>query len=292
MAETLSEPVEARVSLVRPMVRSDFGELKGMDVEEGPEEAGVEKTPEEIFFEGVSDETFEELFGGDKNCVEGGLSQGVAAEETEEWEICPPCGEEEGRIAVGLRSPIKVSEKERDDHNRTHAPNRSWCSVCVKARGQTMSHLQRRAADGEEGARIPRISMDYFFMSKQDEDAKENPILVVLNEDTNEKYARATGRKGVGTEGVMEWLVKDVHEELKSWGHAGGTGGHIILKSDSEKAMASFRNALAKFHGGIVVPEAPAKGESQSNGAVEGAWRLVKEFIRVFKIQMEEQTGI
>ena len=38
-------------------------------------------------------------------------------------------------------------------------------------------------------------------MSKQDEDAKENPILVVLNEDTNEKYARATGRKGVGTEG-------------------------------------------------------------------------------------------
>ena len=74
MAETLSEPVEAKVSLVRPMVRSDFGdlegmgaqegpaeaaqdfgELKGMDVEEGPEEAGVEKTPEEIFFEGVSD---------------------------------------------------------------------------------------------------------------------------------------------------------------------------------------------------------------------------------------------
>ena len=90
MAETLSEPFEARVSLVRPMVRNDFGELKGMDVEEGPEEAGVEKTPEEIFFEGVSDETFEELFGGDKNCAEGGLSQGVAMEETEELEICPP----------------------------------------------------------------------------------------------------------------------------------------------------------------------------------------------------------
>ena len=40
------------------------------------------------------------------------------------------------------------------------------------------------------------------------------------------------------------------------------------------------------------MPEAPAKGESQSNGAVEGAGRLVKEFTRVFKIQIEEQTGI
>ena len=38
MAETLSEPVEAKVSLVRPMVRSDFGELEGMEAEEGPEE--------------------------------------------------------------------------------------------------------------------------------------------------------------------------------------------------------------------------------------------------------------
>ena len=108
-------------------------------------------------------------------------------------------------------------------------------------------------------------------------------MLVVLNEQTNERYARATGRKGVGTEGLMDWLVKDICEELKTWGHAGGPGGHIILKSDNERAMAAVRHAIAKFHGGVVVQESPAKGESQSNGAVEGAGRIVREFVRVFK---------
>ena len=56
------------MSLVRPMVRSDLGELKGMDVEEGPEEAGVEKTPEEIFFEGVKDESLGAVWRRQKWC--------------------------------------------------------------------------------------------------------------------------------------------------------------------------------------------------------------------------------
>ena len=30
--------------------------------------------------------------------------------------------------------------------------------------------------------RVPRISIDYFYMSKVDEAAKDNPILVLLNE--------------------------------------------------------------------------------------------------------------
>ena len=54
--------------------------------------------------------------------------------------------------------------------------------------------------------------MDYFYMSKKDEDAKENQILVVLHEESNGNYVRATGMKGVGTEGVQEWLAKDVCE--------------------------------------------------------------------------------
>ena len=136
-----------------------------------------------------------------------------------------------------------------------------------------MHHYKRKERHDEVGMRIPRISMDYFFMSKHDEEAKENPVLVVLNEETNERYARATGRKGIGTEGVMEWLIRDVSEELKSWGHAGGTGGHIILKCDGEKAMTAFRDVVARFHGGVVVLESLATSESQSNGLVESSGR-------------------
>ena len=46
--------------------------------------------------------------------------------------------------------------------------------------------------------------------------------------------ARAVEKKGIGEENEMEWLVKDMSEEMKSWGHQGGDGGHIILKSDGE----------------------------------------------------------
>ena len=36
--------------------------------------------------------------------------------------------------------------------------------------------------------------MDYFYMGQKDEDAKESPMLVVINEEPGEKFARATGQ--------------------------------------------------------------------------------------------------
>ena len=115
-------------------------------------------------------------------------------------------------------------------------------------------------------------------MSKTDEAAHENPLVVMLDEATGEKYARAVGKKGLGAQGEMDWLIKDMAEELRSWGHAGGESGHIILKSDGERAIVAVREALARYHGGKVVQEPPPKGESQSNGAVESAGETVREF--------------
>ena len=85
------------------------------------------------------------------------------------------------------------------------------------------------------------------------------------------------------------WLVKDADEEMKVWGHTGGQNGHVILKSDGEKSLVAFREALSKFHGGVVVPETSAKGESQSNGAVENAGRTVRGSTLVLKEQIEEK---
>ena len=44
----------------------------------------------------------------------------------------------------------------------------------------------------------------------------------------------------------MEWLVKDIHEELKSWGHPGGQGNRLILRSDGENPIVALREAVAK----------------------------------------------
>ena len=72
----------------------------------------------------------------------------------------------------------------------------------------------------------------------------------------------------MGKDQDMEWLVKDMSNELKVWGHPGGTAGNIILESDGEPAILVVRDAPAKYHGGMVVQEGPAVGERQSNGLV------------------------
>ena len=83
-----------------------------------------------------------------------------------------------------------------------------------------MPHTYHKDEDADDNSKVPRVSMDNFFTSKRDQDAKENLLVVIANEETNEKYARATGQKGIGTEGVMDLLFRDVLDELKSWGHA------------------------------------------------------------------------
>ena len=96
-----------------------------------------------------------------------------------------------------------------------------------------------------------------------------------------------SGKSGVGEEGESYWAIKECADELKVWGHTGGSGQRLILKCDGESGMKAFRDTLGRFHGGVVIPESPAKGESQSNGRAEGAGRVVREFTRVLKEQVE-----
>ena len=81
-------------------------------------------------------------------------------------------------------------------------------------------------------------------------------------------------------------------EEMKSWGHQGGDGGHIILKSDGERSIVALRTALAKFHGEKVVPEDPPGKESQSNGIVEEPGKTVREFVRVLREHVQDKAEV
>ena len=64
------------------------------------------------------------------------------------------------------------------------------------------------------------------------------------------------------------------------------------MKCDGERPIKKVRDSLARYHGGQVVLESPAKGESQSNGVVEQAGQLVEEFVVVWKEHIEAKTGI
>ena len=56
--------------------------------------------------------------------------------------------EEEARPANTLPSPYMLTQSERDDHELTRAPYRSWCEHCVLGRGIEMAH--RNGADHAE----------------------------------------------------------------------------------------------------------------------------------------------
>ena len=88
-------------------------------------------------------------------------------------------GAEEGRTSTGVASPQQVTAEEREEHNRTHTPFRSWCKYCVMGRGCSKPHkrkTKKQKRDEQQGA-VPRVAMDYFFMSQEDEKAKECPVL-------------------------------------------------------------------------------------------------------------------
>ena len=47
---------------------------------------------------------------------------------------------------------------------------------------------------------MPKISMDYFFMSQEDEKASENPLFLMADETGGNRYMRAVGPKI-----IMRW---------------------------------------------------------------------------------------
>ena len=131
--------------------------------------------------------------------AENGLSQRLVEEkekdgdkeESEEDIMCQPCGKgdmeeegEEGREAKKVRTPTRVSKVEREQHELTHTPFRQWCEFCVMGRGKNEAHMKKAAREDEEeeSAAVPRVSMDYFFLSKEDEKASENPMIVMVDD--------------------------------------------------------------------------------------------------------------
>ena len=68
-------------------------------------------------------------------------------------------GQVTGRQPLIPRAPPRVSLKEREEHEVTHTPYRSWCPYCVRGRGRNTPHRKRDSQ--REGDRcVPKVSMD------------------------------------------------------------------------------------------------------------------------------------
>ena len=131
-------------------------------------------------------------------------------------------------------------------------------------------------------------------MSSSDEDngeeyadASAHPAIVMIDEQTGNRYMRLVSCKGLGEDGEAKWVIKDLHEELKAWGRPGGDGNALIVKTDGKRANVALPEALAKEHGGLTTPEQPPNAEHAANGRVEQAGRTIRDMVRVLKFQLE-----
>ena len=57
-----------------------------------------------------------------------------------------------------IRDPGSPSAEEIELHNTTHLPLRSWCPICIKARGKEDAHFKSK---GDKSARKPTVAFDY-----------------------------------------------------------------------------------------------------------------------------------
>ena len=96
--------------------------IKELEEEEKKKEAALKDTEEKI----------EEI---GKQMEEDGLSRDMATEDA---------GGEEGRAAIGVRAPARVTKEEIEEHERTRTPYRPWCRYCVRARGRNDPHRKTR----------------------------------------------------------------------------------------------------------------------------------------------------
>ena len=84
------------------------------------------------------------------------------------------------------RDPGDPTPGERENHNITHIPYRSWCSICVIGRGQEESHFRRK--EGEESCK-PCMSFDYKSFGQEGDYDDKATAMVAKDDKFKMKFA-------------------------------------------------------------------------------------------------------
>ena len=98
---------------------------------------------------------------------------------------------EEAREARPARNPLAPTRAEREAHEATHLPFRTWCAACVAGRRDNPPH--RRMP--EEEHQVPEVMMDYAFVRRADE-AETATILLLKDRESRSMRAWVMRYKG------------------------------------------------------------------------------------------------
>ena len=130
---------------------------------------------------------------------------GAGAGEEEEFQ-CQPCGQGQVEEAVAsrpTRDPHAPTKAEREAHEATHLPFRSWCPFCIAGRRDNPGHVKRP----EEERTVPEVALDYAFVRRQEEDDTLT-VLVAKDRDSRALRAWVMRHKGASEEEAVERIAE------------------------------------------------------------------------------------
>ena len=185
---------------------------------------------------------------------------------------------QEARRPAPIRQPRAPTKQELADHLPHHLPYRDWCRHCVEGKATGIQHRTEVKKD-TDGAMT--MSMDYCFMTAENEEQGVEPILMMFDERTRGIWAVPVDNKG-----VKEWIVKWCNSKIEE---AGYMGKELTLKTDGEPALMELKRAVMAKRVGVTVPvESPVR-QSKCNGGMERAIRTWQAQYRTLKIYFEEK---
>ncbi len=93
--------------------------------------------------------------------------------------------------------------EEVEEHNATHLPHRSWCPVCVKARGDAHRRVKQK---GEK----PTVNMDCKTFGEEANKEDKITMIVAKGESTRCAAANRCQQKGARDAWVITRICDDI----------------------------------------------------------------------------------
>ena len=205
----------------------------------------------------------EEEVAGEDGLGQDGDPEGEVIEEGDSSEA-----EVAGARPRVLKAPGAPTQKEIDEHMATHLPHAAWCDICMKGRGRNTPHRKgaqrwaRRARDGEpEGESeaedsqeenphsgpVPRVSMDYFYLSKKETSEKKGAKAMSTKELQRKLRDLGKSDKGSRPELVQRYERYAPQEEREERGSSSASA------LDPRDASSDRRGAHASEHPTMVM---------------------------------------
>ena len=192
---------------------------------------------------------------------------------------------------MSFNNPGEPTKKEREEHDLTHIPYRSWCYHCVSGRGKEHPHFEDK--HGEKEDRVPVVAMDYCYLGSEGQEGVP-PTLVMKCAKSKAIFSHRCEQKGP----ALEWIVKRVVRDLGILGWS-----KVVLKCDQEPSIVALQNAVIAERSGQVVaagapgpeatiPENSKAYDHQSNGLAERGVQEVQGIARTVKHHIEYKLGI